>query len=439
MARGGIRWSDRPEDFRTEVLGLMKAQTVKNAVIVPLGSKGGFVVKNQAKFTDSAQLMKEVIWCYQMMMRGMLDITDNSVKGKVVHPAQVIRYDEDDPYLVVAADKGTAEFSDIANAISHEYEFWLDDAFASGGSDGYDHKKMGITARGAWESIKRHFRELKHDCQITPFTVVGVGDMSGDVFGNGMLRSQEIRLLAAFNHKHIFLDPDPDTKVSFDERKRLFEMPHSTWKDYNPALISAGGGVFERTLKSIPLSPQCRKAFGISHPEISPDELIKCLLCLPVDLLYFGGIGTFVKATSETHADVGDRSNNETRVDAKTIRAKIIGEGANLAMTQHARIEYALRGGYLNTDAIDNSPGVDCSDHEVNLKILFSSLGDSITRAERNALLKEMTNDVANLVLADNYRQTQILTVMEAAKSADINAYQSLIRILKTEVRLIVL
>lgn len=436
VSRGGIRWSDRPEDFRTEILGLMKAQTVKNAVIVPLGSKGGFVVKNQAKFTDHDKLMEEVISCYQMMMRGMLDITDNLVKGKIVHPAQVVYYDEDDPYLVVAADKGTAEFSDIANTISYEYGFWLDDAFASGGSDGYDHKKIGITARGAWESIKRHFRELKHDCQIMPFTVVGVGDMAGDVFGNGMLQSTEIRLVAAFNHKHIFLDPDPDTNVSFTERQRLFDLPNSTWKNYNSALISAGGGVFERTAKSIRLGAECRKAFGISHTEITPDELIKSLLCLPVDLLYFGGIGTFIKATSETHSDVGDRSNIDIRVDAKAVRAKIIGEGANLAMTQKARIEYALKGGRLNTDAIDNSAGVDCSDHEVNLKILFSTLGGSISRDERNILLKEMTNDVAGLVLADNYRQTQILTVMEAARAADINAYQALIRSLEAEVRL---
>lgn len=436
VARGGIRWSDRPEDFRTEILGLMKAQTVKNAVIVPLGSKGGFVVKNQTKFTNQAELMEEVISCYKIMMRGMLDITDNLLQGKVVHPAQVVRYDEDDPYLVVAADKGTAEFSDIANTISHEYGFWLDDAFASGGSDGYDHKKMGITARGVWESVKRHFRELKHDCQATPFTVIGVGDMSGDVFGNGMLQSSQIHLLAAFNHKHIFLDPNPDPKVSYAERKRLFDMPHSTWNDYNPALISTGGGVFDRTSKSIKLSPECRKVFGISGAEINPDELIKCLLCLPVDLLYFGGIGTFIKSSQETHGDVEDRLNNEIRVDAKSVHAKIIGEGANLGMTQRARIEYALKGGHLNTDAIDNSAGVDCSDHEVNLKILFSTLGDAISRSERNKLLKEMTNDVANLVLADNYRQTQILTVMESAKSADINVYQLLIRSLETEVRL---
>ncbi len=436
VARGGIRWSDRPEDFRTEILGLMKAQTVKNSVIVPLGSKGGFVVKNQAKFTDRSQLMQEVVSCYQMMMRGMLDITDNLVKGKVVHPLQVIRLDEDDPYLVVAADKGTAEFSDIANAISNEYGFWLDDAFASGGSAGYDHKKMGITARGVWESVKRHFRELKRDCQTMPFTVVGVGDMAGDVFGNGLLQSRKIRLLGAFNHKHIFLDPNPDMEISFHERNRLFEMPQSSWKDYNSELISAGGGVFERSVKSIKTTPQVRKAFGISHTEISPDELIKRLLCMPVDLLYFGGIGTFIKATAETHSEVGDRSNNDIRVDAKSVQAKIIGEGANLSMTQRARIEFSLKGGYLNTDAIDNSAGVDCSDHEVNLKILFSTLGHTISRNERNDLLKKMTDDVARLVLADNYRQTQILTILESRKSSGINTYQSLMRNLETDVGL---
>lgn len=436
VARGGVRWSDRPEDFRTEILALMKAQTVKNAVIVPLGSKGGFVVKNQDKFSDRSEMMKEVVSCYQMMMRGMLDITDNIVNGKIVHPHEVTRYDEDDPYLVVAADKGTAEFSDIANAISAEYGFWLDDAFASGGSTGYDHKKIGITARGAWESIKRHFRELKHDCQTMPFTAVGVGDMSGDVFGNGMLQSSKIRLLAAFNHQHIFLDPDPDMEMSFKERKRLFEMPQSTWKNYNPALISTGGGVFERSAKSIKLSPQCRKALGINDLELKPDELIKCLLCLPVDLLYFGGIGTFIKATTETHSDVVDRANNDIRVDAKSVQAKIIGEGANLAMTQRARIEYSLKGGRLNTDAIDNSAGVDCSDHEVNLKILFSTLGNTFSRIERDNILKEMTHEVAKSVLADNYRQTQILSVLEATKSSEINTYQSLIRILEAEVGL---
>lgn len=436
VARGGIRWSDRPEDFRTEVLGLMKAQNVKNSVIVPLGSKGGFVVKHQDKFTTPSQLKEEVVSCYEIMIRGMLDITDNLVKGKVVHPPQVIRLDEDDPYLVVAADKGTAEFSDIANAISNEYGFWLDDAFASGGSVGYDHKKMGITARGVWESVKRHFRELKHDCQTLPFTVVGVGDMGGDVFGNGMLQSSQIRLLGAFNHKHIFLDPEPDPQSSFKERKRLFDMPQSSWKDYNLKLISAGGGVFERSAKSVKITPQIRKAFGISQSEMTPDDLIKHLLCLPVDLLYFGGIGTFIKAATENHSDVGDRANNDIRVDAKAIQAKIIGEGANLAMTQRARIEFSLKGGRLNTDAIDNSAGVDCSDHEVNLKILFKTLGNSISRNDRNDLLKKMTDDVAQLVLADNYRQNQTLTFLETTSLSDMNAYQSLMRILETEVGL---
>lgn len=436
VARGGIRWSDRSEDFYTEVLGLMKAQTVKNSVIVPLGSKGGFVVKKAERFADSAQLMNEVIGCYQMMMRGMLDITDNWVNNKIVPPSQVVRFDEDDPYLVVAADKGTATFSDIANAISVEYGFWLDDAFASGGSAGYDHKKMGITARGAWESVKRHFRECKQDTQTTPFTVVGVGDMGGDVFGNGMLQSRKIRLLAAFNHDHIFLDPDPDMETSFHERKRLFHTPQSSWRDYNPQFISKGGGVFDRQSKLIKISPQVRKAFNLHHTEITPDDLIRHLLCLPVDLLYFGGIGTFVKASSETHGDVGDRANNDIRVDAQMVRAKVIGEGANLAMTQRARVEFALKGGRLNTDAIDNSAGVDCSDHEVNLKILFRTLGQTISRNERNDLLKEMTDDVAQLVLADNYRQTQILTVLESVKAMGLNTYQSLMRILESEVGL---
>jgi len=434
VARGGIRWSDRPEDFRTEILALMKAQTVKNAVIVPLGSKGGFVVKNQDKFTNHSDMMEEVVNCYQMMMRGMLDITDNIIKGEIVRPHQVTCYDEDDPYLVVAADKGTAEFSDIANAISAEYGFWLGDAFASGGSSGYDHKKIAITARGVWESVKRHFRELKLNCQTMPFTAVGVGDMSGDVFGNGMLQSPKLCLLAAFDRQYIFLDPDPDMEIGFKERKRLFEMPQSTWKNYNPKLISAGGGVFDRSVKSIKLSPQCRKAFGISHAEIRPDDLIKSLLCLPVDLLYFGGIGTFIKATTETHSDVVDRTNNDIRVNAKSVQARVIGEGANLAMTQRARIEYSLKGGRLNTDAIDNSAGVDCSDHEVNLKILFSILGSAVSRIERDNLLKEMTDEVAKLVLADNYRQTQILSVLEATKSSEINSYQSLIRILEADV-----
>lgn len=433
VARGGIRWSDRPEDFRTEILGLMKAQTIKNAVAVPLGSKGGFVIKHQSSFTDRKLLMAEVISCYKVMMSGLLDLTDNLVNGQVVHPPQVACFDEDDPYLVVAADKGTAEFSDIANAVSADYGFWLDDAFASGGSEGYDHKKIAITARGAWEAVKRHFRELHHDIQATPFTVVGVGDMNGDVFGNGMLRSKKIRLLAAFNHEHIFIDPDPDPETSYLERKRLFDMPRSTWKDYDTKFISKGGDVFDRMAKTIHLSSEACQLFEIADPEISPDALIQHLLCSSVDLLYFGGIGTFIKASTETHADVGDRANNEIRVDAKAVRCKVVGEGANLGMTQRGRIEYALKGGCLNTDGIDNSAGVDCSDHEVNLKILFSMMGNSLSRDQRNQLLRDMTDDVALSVLANNYRQTQILTVLEAAKVSGINACQSLMRILETE------
>lgn len=436
VARGGIRWSDRPEDFRTEILGLMKAQTAKNSVIVPVGSKGGFVVKNQSKIINPSHLKEEVINCYKTMMCGLLDITDNIVQGKVTRPSQVICYDDEDPYLVVAADKGTASFSDIANSVSAEYHFWLGDAFASGGSAGYDHKKIAITARGAWESVKRHFRDLKHDTQTTPFTVIGVGDMGGDVFGNGMLQSSQIRLLAAFNHQYIFLDPNPDVDLSFQERKRLFESSSSNWSSYKAELISLGGGVFERSLKSIKLSPQCRKVFKINVTEMTPNELIRHLLTLPVDLLYFGGIGTFVKETHETHSDVGDRSNNDIRVDAKTLQAKVIAEGANLAMTQRGRVEYALKGGRLNTDAIDNSAGVDCSDHEVNLKILFQILSREISYEERNHLLKKMTDEVAQLVLQDNYRQTQTLTMMETSKGSDIHIYQSLMRVLEIEGKL---
>ena len=414
VARGGIRWSDRREDFRTEVLGLMKAQMVKNAVIIPVGSKGGFVVKNPPQ-GDRQELMAEVVACYQTMMRGILDITDNLEASEVVSPAQVVRRDGDDPYLVVAADKGTATFSDIANGISSEYEFWLGDAFASGGSAGYDHKKMAITARGAWESVKRHFRELGEgkDIQKEDFTVVGVGDMSGDVFGNGMLLSRHIRLLAAFNHLHIFVDPDPDPEVSWQERKRLFDLPRSTWADYNPALLSAGGGVFERSAKSIDLTPQIRQLLGLEKETISPSRLIRALLTAEVELLWFGGIGTYVKSSVETQPMAGDRANDVLRVDGRELRARVVGEGANLAMTQRARVEYAQNGGRLNTDAIDNSAGVDCSDHEVNIKILLRGVeaaGD-LTRKQRDELLREMTDEVAELVLQDNYLQTQAITV----------------------------
>lgn len=436
VARGGIRWSDRFEDFRTEVLGLMKAQMVKNSVIVPGGSKGGFIVKRQEQFNDRTELMKEVISCYETMMCGLLDITDNMVDGEIVRPEDTVRYDEDDPYLVVAADKGTATFSDIANKVSQQYGFWLDDAFASGGSAGYDHKKMAITSRGAWESVKRHFREMGHDVQKTPFSVVGVGDMAGDVFGNGMLRSDKIRLLAAFNHQHIFIDPNPIPATSFSERQRLFNLPRSAWSDYNPDLLSKGGGIFLRSAKTISLTPEIQEAFGIQENEMSPDHLIQHLLRAPVDLLWFGGIGTFIKAQNESHADVGDVANNGLRIDGRHVRARVIGEGANLGMTQQGRIEYALNGGRLNTDAIDNSAGVDCSDHEVNIKILFSLMHNKINRSERDVILREMTDEVAHLVLEDNYRQTQILTIMASEGARALTSYQHLIKQFEAEANL---
>ncbi len=417
VARGGIRWSDRREDFRTEVLGLVKAQMVKNAVIVPVGSKGGFVVKRPPSTGGREALLAEGVECYKTMMRGLLDLTDNIRKGKVVPPPDVVRHDDDDPYLVVAADKGTATFSDIANSVSRdEYGFWLDDAFASGGSAGYDHKKMGITARGAWESVKRHFRELGKDIQKEDFTVIGIGDMSGDVFGNGMLLSRHIKLIAAFNHMHIFVDPDPDPARSWAERKRLFDTPRTTWADYDPSLISKGGGVFERRAKSIRLTPEIKRLCGLSKDKVAPAELIQALLKVEADLLWFGGIGTFVKAHDETHAEAGDRANDAVRVDARDLRVKVVGEGANLGITQRGRIEFALRGGRINTDAIDNSAGVDCSDHEVNIKILLGSViahGD-MTMKQRDRLLQKMTDEVAELVLRDNYLQTERLSLTES-------------------------
>ncbi|HXV23931.1 MAG TPA: NAD-glutamate dehydrogenase [Alphaproteobacteria bacterium] len=416
VARGGIRWSDRREDFRTEVLGLMKAQMVKNAVIVPVGSKGGFVVKRPPAQGGREALNAEVIECYRIMMRGLLDLADNLVAGAVVPPTGVIRHDEDDPYLVVAADKGTATFSDIANAVSADYGFWLGDAFASGGSAGYDHKKMGITARGAWECVKRHFRELGVDIQTTDFTTVGVGDMSGDVFGNGMLLSEHTRLVAAFNHLHIFIDPDPDPQKSLAERRRLFELPRSSWSDYDPAMISKGGGVYDRKAKTIRLSPEMKALFGMTHESATPAELIRTILKLPVDLLWLGGIGTYAKATSETNLDVGDRANDALRVNGSEVRAKVVGEGANLGFTQRGRIEYVLNGGRINTDAVDNSAGVDTSDHEVNIKILLNGLiaeGD-LTLKQRDQLLAGMTEEVGALVLRDNYLQSLALSLAEA-------------------------
>ncbi|HEX6969363.1 MAG TPA: NAD-glutamate dehydrogenase [Micromonosporaceae bacterium] len=409
VARGGLRWSDRREDFRTEVLGLVKAQMVKNAVIVPVGAKGGFVLKQKPGDRD------EAVECYRQFIAGMLDVTDNIVGGQVVPPQDVVRHDGDDPYLVVAADKGTATFSDIANEISTEYGFWLGDAFASGGSAGYDHKKMGITARGAWESVKRHFRELGVDTQTQDFTAVGIGDMSGDVFGNGMLLSEHIRLVAAFDHRHIFLDPSPDPAVSYAERRRLFELPRSSWADYNPQLISEGGGVYPRTAKSVPLSPQVREVLGIEGDvtAMSPSELIRAILTAPVDLLWNGGIGTYVKASTESNAEVGDKSNDPIRIDGKHLRVKVVGEGGNLGFTQLGRIEYARNGGRIHTDFIDNSAGVDCSDHEVNIKILLNGAvtDGELSQPDRDRLLADMTSEVADLVLRDNYDQARALGV----------------------------
>jgi len=433
VARGGIRWSDRREDFRTEILGLMKAQMVKNAVIVPVGAKGGFVVKRPPTEGGREALMAEVIACYQTLIRGMLDLTDNLDGDQAIRPLDTICKDESDPYLVVAADKGTATFSDIANALSKDYGFWLGDAFASGGSQGYDHKKMGITARGAWESVKRHFREIGVDIQKTDFTVIGVGDMSGDVFGNGMLLSKHIRLLAAFNHQHIFIDPDPDPAKSFLERKRLFKMSRSSWSDYNAKLISKGGGIFDRSAKSIKLSPEIQKQFAIPSASVPPNDLIRHLLRAEADLLWFGGIGTYVKAASESNLDAGDRTNDALRVDGKELNCKVLGEGANLGVTQRGRIEYALAGGRLNTDSIDNSAGVNCSDHEVNIKILLNEAVASgkLTEQERNALLARMTGEVSGLVLRDNYLHTQALTYV-ASRAADLLDRQaSLIRLLE--------
>ena len=413
VARGGLRWSDRAEDFRTEVLGLVKAQMVKNTVIVPVGSKGGFVLKKAPPASDREAYLKEGIACYQDYLRGLLDITDNLVGTAVVAPPHVLRHDGDDPYLVVAADKGTATFSDFANAVSKEYGHWLGDAFASGGSVGYDHKVMGITARGAWEGVKRFFREEGVDIQSTEFSVAGVGDMSGDVFGNGMLLSRQIRLVAAFDHRHVFIDPNPDAATSFAERERLFKLPRSSWADYDTKLISDGGGVWERSEKSIPVSPQARAALGIDAERLAPTELLSAILKAPVDLLYNGGIGTYVKASTELHTDVGDRANDALRINGNELRCKVIGEGGNLGFTQRGRIEAALHGVSINTDAIDNSAGVDTSDHEVNIKILLGlAIADGeITEKQRNAVLAQMTDDVAAQVLRDNYFQTQALSV----------------------------
>jgi glutamate dehydrogenase len=438
VARGGLRWSDRREDFRTEVLGLMKAQSVKNSVIVPVGAKGGFFPKHLPVDADRDTIMREVVYCYSTFIRGLLDITDNIVDQKVVPPQDVVRYDDDDTYLVVAADKGTATFSDIANGISKEYNFWLGDAFASGGSAGYDHKKMGITARGAWESTKRHFRELGLDSQHVDFTVVGIGDMSGDVFGNGMLMSEHIRLIAAFDHRHIFVDPNPNAKISFEERKRLFNLPRSTWLDYNPELISAGGGIYSRTAKFIKISPELQAVLQTDKTSLMPNELIRALLTAEIDLIFNGGIGTFVKASHESHLDAGDRTSDAIRVNGNELRARVVCEGGNLGFTQAGRIEYSLNGGIMYTDFIDNSAGVDCSDHEVNIKILLNKVisDGNMTLEERNVLLEQMTDEVAQLVLRDNYEQTQILSLEASVSSQTIDLFRRYISELEKRGRL---
>jgi glutamate dehydrogenase len=440
VARGGLRWSDRRDDFRTEVLGLMKAQVVKNAVIVPTGAKGGFVAKQLPDPSDREAWLAEGIACYRTFISSLLDLTDNYVTDtngsqSVEPPPQVRRYDADDPYLVVAADKGTATFSDIANGIAADYGFWLGDAFASGGSVGYDHKVMGITARGAWESVKYHFRELGIDTQSQDFTVVGVGDMSGDVFGNGMLLSEHIKLVAAFDHRHVFLDPTPDVATSYAERQRMFALPRSSWADYDRALISAGGGVYARTLKSVPISPQVAESLGLpaGTTKLTPTDLIHAILIAPVDLLWNGGIGTYVKASTESQPAAGDKANDALRADGNQLRARVVGEGGNLGLTQLGRVEYARAGGHINTDAIDNSAGVDTSDHEVNLKILLDRAvaAGEIDGAERNALLQSVTDDVAAHVLRDNYGQNVLLGMARKLSPALISVHQRVIQLLE--------
>ncbi|MDS1309608.1 NAD-glutamate dehydrogenase [Marinobacter xiaoshiensis] len=438
VARGGLRWSDRFEDYRTEVLGLVKAQQVKNAVIVPVGAKGGFVAKQLPDSSDREAFQAEGIAAYKTFIRGLLDITDNLVDAKIQPPERVVRHDSDDHYLVVAADKGTATFSDIANGLAAEYNFWMADAFASGGSNGYDHKKMGITARGAWVSVERHFRELGINPAEDEFTAIGIGDMAGDVFGNGMLNSEKTRLVAAFNHIHIFVDPTPDAAKSYKERKRLFEKPRSAWTDYDTKLISKGGGVFNRNAKSIAISPEIKKLLDINSDRVPPNMLISHILKARVDLLWVGGIGTYIKGSTESHSDVGDKGNDGVRINGGDVRCKIIGEGGNLGMTQLGRIDYALTGGKLNTDFIDNSGGVDCSDHEVNMKILLNravAMGD-LTFKQRNVMLEEMTDDVTALVLKNNYRQTQAISIANEDAATRLEEYRRLMNTFESEGKL---
>ncbi|MBN7769567.1 NAD-glutamate dehydrogenase [Marinobacter daepoensis] len=438
VARGGLRWSDRFEDYRTEILGLVKAQQVKNAVIVPVGAKGGFVAKRLPDPSDREAFQAEGVAAYKTFIRGLLDITDNLVDAGIQPPERVVRHDEDDHYLVVAADKGTATFSDIANGLAAEYGFWMGDAFASGGSNGYDHKKMGITARGAWVSVERHFREMGINPAVDEFTAIGIGDMGGDVFGNGLLCSEKTRLVAAFNHIHIFIDPNPDSERSYKERKRLFELPRSAWTDYDTKLISKGGGVFSRNAKSIPVSPEMKKLLGVKADRVPPNMLISHILKAKVDLLWVGGIGTYVKGSDESHSDVGDKANDGLRINGGELGCRVVGEGGNLGFTQMGRIEYALGGGRLNTDFIDNSGGVDCSDHEVNMKILLNravAMGD-LTGKQRNVMLEEMTDDVASLVLKNNYRQTQAISIASEDAATRLEEYRRLMNTFESEGKL---
>ena len=430
IARGGIRWSDRAQDFRTEILGLVRAQLVKNAVIVPSGAKGGFLPKRLPRSGSREEVQKEGVAAYRTFVSALLDITDNVKDGRIVPPPRVVRYDGDDPYLVVAADKGTATFSDIANEISLAHDFWLGDAFASGGSAGYDHKRMGITARGAWECVKRHFREVDIDIERQPFLVVGVGDMSGDVFGNGMLLSAHIRLVAAFDHRDIFIDPDPDAAAGFAERKRLFALPRSSWQDYDRASISRGGGVFSRSAKAIPVSAEMKALLGLDAASVTPAELIRAVLKCRTDLLWFGGIGTYVRASGERDEEVGDRANDAVRVAASELRAKVVGEGANLGVTQRARIEFAQRGGRINTDFIDNSAGVNTSDQEVNIKIAMQAAtrAGTLGAEARRRLLADMTGDVGAASLRNNYQQSLALSLAERRSAREIFEYALLMR-----------
>lgn len=433
IARGGLRWSDRQQDYRTEALGLMKAQVVKNSVIVPSGAKGCFVLKKLNPNQSRQDIYNEVAACYSLFISGLLDLADNIVNGEYISPNNVVCHDSSDPYLVVAADKGTATFSDLANSIAEKYNFWLGDAFASGGTTGYDHKKMGITARGAWESVKRHFRELEINVKDTPITVVGIGDMSGDVFGNGMLYSDTIKLVAAFDHRHIFLDPNPNPKKSYNERLRLFKLSSSSWEDYKG--ISKGGGVFKRSLKSIPLTPEMKEILNVNVDSLSPNETIKAILRAPVDLLFNGGIGTYVKGSTESNVDVGDKVNDSCRINGDELRVKVVGEGGNLGFTQKGRIEYALNGGLINTDFIDNSAGVDCSDHEVNLKILLNEImrDSTLTYKARNKLLASLTNEIAQLVLDNNYHQALALSFAAFHAREELTNHSEFIKSLESQ------